>query len=41
VGHPGELASLLDEDRIGSEVAAKVVRAGEVKEFKITVGARG
>ena len=36
----GELVALLDEDRIGKEVTLSVVRAGEVREVKATVGSR-
>ncbi|HLL53231.1 MAG TPA: trypsin-like peptidase domain-containing protein [Myxococcaceae bacterium] len=41
VGHPGELSALLDEEKVGKEVTAKVARAGQIQELKITVGARG
>jgi serine protease DegQ len=37
---PGELLALLSEDRIGDTVALRLVRAGEVREVPITVGAR-
>lgn len=37
---PGELLTLLAEDRIGDTVAMKLLRAGEVKEIQITIGAR-
>jgi S1-C subfamily serine protease len=39
--HPGELLPLLDEDRIGAEAKARVLRAGELRELAIVVGARG
>jgi S1-C subfamily serine protease len=39
--HPGELLPLLDEDRIGAEARARVLRAGELKDVAIVVGARG
>jgi S1-C subfamily serine protease len=39
--HPGELLPLLDEDRIGAEVKARVLRAGELRDLGIVVGARG
>lgn len=38
--HPGELLPLLDEERIGKESTVRVLRAGEVKEIRVTVGAR-
>jgi S1-C subfamily serine protease len=38
--HPGELLPLLEEERIGKEVALSVLRAGEVREVRVTVGAR-
>jgi S1-C subfamily serine protease len=38
---PGELLALLSEDRIGDTVALRLVRAGEVREVPVTVGARG
>lgn len=37
---PGELLTLLAEDRIGDTVGMKLLRAGEVKEIQITIGAR-
>ncbi|HET6437799.1 MAG TPA: S1C family serine protease [Anaeromyxobacter sp.] len=37
---PGELLGLLAEDRIGDTVAMKLLRAGEVKEVAVTIGAR-
>jgi S1-C subfamily serine protease len=39
--HPAELYPLLDEDRIGAEARASVIRAGARREVKVTVGARG
>jgi S1-C subfamily serine protease len=38
---PGELFALLAEERIGDTVAVRLLRAGEVKDVQITVGARG
>lgn len=38
--HPGELLPLLEEERIGKEVPLSLLRAGEVREVRITVGAR-
>jgi serine protease DegQ len=38
---PSELLALLAEDRIGDTVTVKVLRAGEVRDVAITVGARG
>jgi S1-C subfamily serine protease len=37
---PGELLALLAEDRIGDTVSMKLLRAGEVKEVQVTIGAR-
>lgn len=37
---PGELLGLLAEDRIGDTVSMKLLRAGEVKELQVTIGAR-
>ncbi len=37
---PGALQSLLDEDRVGKEIALTILRGGEVKELRATVGAR-
>ena len=39
--HPGELLPLLDEDRIGTEVKARLLRAGELRDVAVVVGARG
>jgi len=43
-GHPlgdmGELQSLLGEERAGKEVALRLSRAGEVREVRVTLGAR-
>ena len=43
-GHPlgdmGELQSLLGEERAGKEAALRLSRAGEVREVKVTLGAR-
>lgn len=39
--HAGELLPLLDEDRIGAEARARLLRAGELREVAITVGVRG
>ena len=38
--HPGELLPLLEEERIGKEATLSVLRAGEVKEIRVTVGTR-
>ena len=38
---PSELLALLAEDRIGDAVPMKVLRAGEVRDVTVTVGARG
>jgi serine protease DegQ len=40
LGHPADLLPLLDEDRIGSESRARVLRGGELREVKVVVGAR-
>jgi S1-C subfamily serine protease len=41
VAEPGDLLPLLEEDRIGQPVAARIVRGGEVRELTVTMGARG
>jgi S1-C subfamily serine protease len=41
VARPADLLSLLEEDRIGSRVTLRVIRAGEVREVALTVGQRG
>lgn len=38
---PGELLAFLTEDRIGDALALRVLRAGEVRDLSVTVGARG
>lgn len=38
--HPGELLPLLEEERIGKEAILSILRAGEVREVRVTVGAR-
>jgi S1-C subfamily serine protease len=38
--HPGELLPLLEEEKIGHESTLKVLRGGEAREVRITVGAR-
>jgi S1-C subfamily serine protease len=38
---PGELYAFLTEDRIGDSLPLRVLRAGEVREIAVTVGARG
>jgi S1-C subfamily serine protease len=38
--HPSDLLPLLDGERIGAEVPLRIVRAGEVREVKVTVGTR-
>jgi len=40
LGHAGDLLPLLDEDRIGAEAAARIVRAGELREARVTIGSR-
>jgi S1-C subfamily serine protease len=38
--HPGDLLPLLEEERVGQAVALRLLRAGEVREVAVTVGAR-
>jgi S1-C subfamily serine protease len=38
--HPGELLPLLEEERIGTEATLSVLRAGEIREIRVTVGTR-
>jgi len=38
--HPGELMPLLDEETIGREATLSILRAGEIREIRVTVGAR-
>jgi S1-C subfamily serine protease len=38
--HPGELLPLLEEERIGKEATLSVLRAGEIREIRVTVGTR-
>jgi S1-C subfamily serine protease len=38
--HPGELLPLLEEERIGKEAMLSVLRAGEIREIRVTVGTR-
>ncbi len=40
LAHPGDLLPLLEEERIGQVVALRLLRAGEVRELVLTVGAR-
>ena len=41
VRHPLDLLPLLDGERIGTEVAARILRAGEVRDVRLAIGARG
>jgi S1-C subfamily serine protease len=41
VAHPADLLPLLDGERIGAQAAARLVRAGEVREVVVVVGVRG
>jgi S1-C subfamily serine protease len=41
VCEPGDLLPLLEEERIGEPLVVRLVRAGEVREVTVTVGARG
>lgn len=38
--HPGELLPVLDEEQVGKEVTLSILRAGEIREVPVTVGAR-
>jgi S1-C subfamily serine protease len=38
--HPGELFPLLEEERIGKEATLNILRAGEVRDVRVTIGAR-
>jgi S1-C subfamily serine protease len=38
---PGDLLPALDEDRVGREIVLRVLRAGELREVRATVGERG
>lgn len=40
LAHPGDLLPLLEEERIGKAVLVRLVRAGEIREVSVTVGAR-
>jgi S1-C subfamily serine protease len=40
VSSPGDLLPLLEEERIGRSVTARILRAGEARDVAITVGAR-
>jgi S1-C subfamily serine protease len=40
VDEPADLLPVLEEERIGDAVTMKVLRAGEVRELQVTVGAR-
>lgn len=40
VGHVSDLLPLLEEERIGAALPARVLRAGELKDLSVTVGAR-
>ncbi len=41
IAEPGDLLPLLEEERIGQPLAVRLLRAGEVRELSVTVGARG
>jgi S1-C subfamily serine protease len=41
VSEPSDLLASLDEDQVGREIALRVVRAGEVRDLRVTVGERG
>jgi S1-C subfamily serine protease len=38
--HPRHLMALLDEDRIGKESLLRILRAGELREVRLTIGTR-
>jgi S1-C subfamily serine protease len=40
VGDVGGLIEMLDEERIGTESMIRIVRAGELKDLRVTIGAR-
>jgi S1-C subfamily serine protease len=40
VRHPGDLQPFLEEERIGTELAGRVLRTGELREVRIVVGPR-
>jgi S1-C subfamily serine protease len=41
LAHAGDLLPLLEEERIGQRLPLRLLRAGEVRELTVTVGARG
>jgi S1-C subfamily serine protease len=41
VTEPADLLPLLEEERIGEPLVVRLVRAGDVRELTVTVGARG
>jgi len=41
LAHPSDLLPLLDETRVGAEVSARILRAAEPREVRLTVGTRG
>jgi S1-C subfamily serine protease len=41
LAHAGDLLPLLEEERIGQALPVRLLRAGEVRELPVTVGARG
>jgi S1-C subfamily serine protease len=38
--HPTDLLPLLEAERIGAEVGARIARGGEARDVRITIGAR-
>jgi S1-C subfamily serine protease len=40
-GGPSDLVAVLEEDRIGTEAAVRILRAGEIVDLRIVIGARG
>jgi S1-C subfamily serine protease len=40
LGHMGDLLPLLEEERIGDEAVARIIRGGAVQEVKVTIGSR-
>jgi S1-C subfamily serine protease len=40
IAHPEDLLPFVDEDRVGAEVAVRILRAGAVREVRVKVGQR-
>jgi S1-C subfamily serine protease len=41
IAEPADLLPALDEDRVGREIILRVVRGGELREVRVTIGERG